>query len=464
MITNLNEPTAASSLPSDLHSLCKGDVITPDDSRYERACHGHVGGVSRRPAAIIRVADAEDVSKLVRLARDNHIELAIRSGGHSLLGHNTTEGGILLDLSSMKNLDIDCENLTAWADAGLTAGEYTFAAARYGLATGFGDFASVGISGITLGGGVGYLVRKYGMTIDQLLAAEIVTADGELLYVDTNSHPDLFWALRGGGGNFGVVTRLKFQLHKVDRVYGGMLILPATADVIAGFVRESQAAPDELSSIVNIMPAPPMPFLPQDVHGKLVVLAQMVYAGEIESGERVMAPFRALAAPHADLLRPIQYTEMYPPAEGGPAPSITARTLFLDAVDRAVGEEILRHLEASTAPMFFTQLRVLGGAMARVPTETTAFAHRQARIMVNLMAMYGDPEQKLTHETWVTGFAEALDQLVSGAYVNFMGDDGESAIRAAYPAQTRDRLAAIKARYDPTNLFHRNHNIQPAKA
>jgi len=343
----------------------------------------------------------------------------------------------------------------------LTAGEYTTAASAHGLATGFGDTGSVGIGGITLGGGVGYLVRKYGLTIDDLLAAEIVTADGQLLRIDEEKHPDLFWAIRGGGGNFGVVTRFKFRLHEVDLVVGGMLILPATPDVIAGFIAEAESAPEELSTIANIMTAPPMPFLPAEVHGKLIIMAIMVYAGEAEAGERVIAPFRALARPIADMVRPMRYPEIYPPEEGSYHPVAASRTMFVDAIDRPVAEVILEHLRASTGSMAVAQLRALGGAMARVPADATAFAHRGSRIMVNVAALYERPEEKATHETWVTNFAAALQQDDCGAYVNFLGEESEERIRAAYPGATWDQLAAIKARYDPTNLFRLNQNIPP---
>src|SRR5690606_30213860 len=269
------------------------------------------GGIDRRPAVIVRAADARDVAQVVSFARETGAELAVRGGGHSMAGHSTSEGGIVLDLSPMKGLDIDVEQCTAWAEAGLTAGEYTTAVGAFGLATGFGDTGSVGIGGITLGGGIGLLVRKYVLTIDDLLAAEIVTADGQTRYVDHDNHPDLFWAIRGGGGNFGVVTRFKFRLHEVDNVVGGMLILPATPDTIAGFVAAADAAPDELSTIANVMVAPPMPFVPEVARGKLVIFALMVYAGPVEEGERVFAPFRALAEPIVDMLQPIRYKDMF---------------------------------------------------------------------------------------------------------------------------------------------------------
>ena len=413
-------------------------------------------------AAIIRVKNVDDVVRVIALARESGLELAVRSGGHSTVGHSVTEGGIVLDLSEMRDLQIDVEGKTAWAEAGLTAGEYTTAAAAHGLATGFGDTGSVGIGGLTLGGGVGYLVRKYGLTIDDLLAAEIVTADGEVLHVDSQSHPDLFWAIRGGGGNFGVITRFQFRLHDVPEVYGGMLFLPATPDVVAGFIAEAEAAPEELSTIANVLTAPPMPFLPAEVHGKLVILAMLVYAGDSESGERVIAPFRALATPIADMVKPMTYPEIYAPEEGEYHPVAASRTMFVDKIDRSVAEMILDRLQASKAFMAVAQLRVLGGAMSRVPVDATAFAHRNSRIMVNLAALYEKPEEKPIHEAWVSEFAKAMQQSDHGAYVNFLGEDGAERIRAAYPGSTWDRLRQVKNHYDPDNLFRLNQNILPA--
>ena len=446
---------------SELRALFNGRVIAPDDARYEQARTVFYGGIDRHPAAIVRVADAGDVSRLVSLARETGTELAIRSGGHSSVGFSTTEGGIVLDLSNMKDLQIDVEGQTAWAETGLTAGEFTSAVGVHGLAIGFGDTGSVGIGGLTLGGGVGYLVRKYGLTIDDLLAAEVVTADGQLLHVDNNSHPDLFWAIRGGGGNFGVVTRFQFRLHKVDSVVGGMLILLATPDVIARFMAEAEAAPDELSTIANVMGAPPMPFLPAEVHGKLIVFAMLVYAGDVESGERALAPFRAIATPLADMMKPMSYPEIYQPEEGEYHPVAAGRTMFVDSIDRSVAETILNHLRSSTASMAVAQLRVLGGAMARVPVDATAFAHRRSKIMVNLAALYDKPETKGTHEAWVSNFESAIRQSYHGVYVNFLGNEGEARIRAAYPGSTWDRLVSVKQRYDPTNLFRLNQNVPP---
>jgi FAD/FMN-containing dehydrogenase len=447
---------------SDLRAALSGRLITPSDADYDAARTLFYGGIDRRPAIIARVANVADVAHVIALARENGLTLAIRSGGHSLAGHSVSDGGIVLDLSDMKALAIDPERRSAWAETGLTAGEYTTAAGAYGLATPFGDTASVGIGGITLGGGVGFLVRKYGLTIDDLLAAEIVTADGQLLRVDAETHPDLFWAVRGGGGNFGVATRFQFRLHQVDTIVGGMLLLPATPEVIASFVAAAEAAPEELSTIANIMPAPPLPFVPQEQHGRLVVMATMAYAGAVEAGERAIAPFRALATPIADMVRSMRYVEIYPPEVPGYHPLAVGRTLFVDTLDRRVAETIVDQLQASSAPMAVAQLRVLGGAVARVPTEATAYAHRARRIMLNVAAVYARADEAALHAAWATDFAETLGQGDSGVYVNFLGDEGATRVRAAYPGATWERLRAIKARYDPTNLFRLNQNIPPA--
>jgi FAD/FMN-containing dehydrogenase len=439
-------------------------VIAPDNAEYDQARTIFYGGFDRRPAVIVRPTDASDVSQVVSLARETGLELAVRSGGHSLAGHSTTDGGIVLDLTDMNALEIDPEQRTAWAETGLTAGAYTTAAGAYGLATGFGDTGSVGIGGLTLGGGIGYLVRKHGLTIDSLLAAELVTADGQLLHVDDQSHPELFWAIRGGGGNFGVVTRFQFRLHELRQFVGGLLVLPATPAVIADFVAEAQAAPEELSTIANVMPAPPLPFVPAEQHGRLVIMATLAYAGDVEDGQRAVAPFRALATPLADLVRPMPYPEIYPPEQEDFHPTAVSRTMFVDAVGRGAVEAIVEHLEASTAPLAVAQLRVLGGAMARVPAEATAFAHRASRLMVNVTAVYQRPEDVEEHQAWVDRFAAALQDGDARAYVNFLGDEGPARIREAYPRSTWQRLAAIKGRYDPTNLFRLNQNIPPTKA
>ncbi len=458
--------TRATTVPIEqLRSAVRGRIVVPGEPDFDALASVMYGGLgSSQPAAIVRVLDAADVAATIRIARTTATELAVRSGGHSAAGHSTNDGGIVIDVRELTGLDIDVAGRTAWAGSGLTAGAYTLAAAEHGLATGFGDTGSVGIGGITLGGGVGYLGRKHGLTIDNLLAAEIVTADGEAHLIDAEHEPDLFWAIRGGGGNFGVATRFRYRLHDVRSFVGGMLVLPATADTTAGFIAEAHAAPDELSTIANVMNCPPLPFVAEEHHGAIVILAMMAYAGDVATGQSVLASFRSLATPLADLTAPMAYPGMYPPDDPDYHPTAVSRNMFIDHVDRPVAETIVRFLDASDASIRVAQLRVLGGAIARVPPDETAYAHRASPIMVNVAAFYDGESDKPQREAWVAEFAAALHQGDTGAYVNFVGDEGEARVRAAYPGATWDRLARVKAAYDPDNVFHHNQNVPPAAA
>jgi FAD/FMN-containing dehydrogenase len=343
----------------------------------------------------------------------------------------------------------------------MTAGEYTNAVGERGRATGLGDTGSVGIGGITLAGGIGFLVRKNGLTIDDLLAAEVVTATGEIVRASEESEPDLFWAIRGGESNFGVATRLQLRLHEISGIVGGMLMLPATPEVITGFIEAAAAAPEELSTIANVMLAPPMPFIPEEAHGKPMLIALLADVGPVDQAERVLAPFRALGKPYADMVRPIRYPEMYE-GEGLEVRYAAGTNFFADALKPVDAARILEQLHQSTAMMKAVQLRVLGGALARVPNDATAFAHRDRGLMVNIAAMYMDPAEADTHNSWVAGLAESLGKDELGGYVGFLGEEDEQTVRAAYPGPTWDRLRTVKRRYDPDNLFHVNHNIPPA--
>jgi FAD/FMN-containing dehydrogenase len=447
---------------SNLRASLKGKVIRSDDPRYGGVHRVFFTRFDRRHAAIVRVGDASDVARVVTLARETGAELAVRSGGHSRAGYGTSEGGIVLDLSAMNAVEIEADGRAAWAQTGVTAGDYTRATGGRGLATGLGDNASVGLGGVTLGGGIGFLVRKHGLTIDDVLAAEVVTADGELLEVEEHAHPDLFWALRGGGGNFGVVTRLRLRLHEIDQVVGGMLVLPASAAVITGLVAAAYAAPENLSVIANVRKAPPLPFIPPEQHGKPVVMALMVYAGEPAAGEKAIAPIRTLATPLADMVRPIRYPEMYAGPEA-PHPAFSVGTnLLVDELSAGAAKTILAHLETATAAIAAVQVRVLGGAMARVASGATAFGHRRAELMVNIEAIDRRVEERAEDETWAAGLAEALSGgVTTPAYVGFIGEEGEDGVRRAYPPATLKRLAQVKRRYDPDNLFHLNLNVAP---
>ena len=446
-----------------LASALRGRVIAPGNADYDTVRLTAAGNFDgRRPAVVIRVATAADVAAALDFAQATDLEVAVRSGGHSIGGHSASNGGLVIDLRDLNGLEIDAKAATAWCGAGLTAGEVTEAVQQHGMIIGFGDAATVGIGGLTLGGGVGFLARKHGLTIDHLLAAEIVTASGDILVVDADHHADLFWAIRGGGGNFGVVTRLKYRMHPLPSFIGGPLILPATAEVLAGFVAAAEAAPDELTVIANVMPAPPLPFLPPALHGKTILMGMMAYAGGAEAAQRALAPFRALATPLADLVGPAPFSSMYIPEDPSLRLSVTCRSLFTAGIDTAQASEILAHLDRTDAPMKVAQVRVLGGATARVPAEATAYAHRKSRVLVGFLAMYPDPAETLAQDYWAEQGITALRRGEDSVYVNFLGTEGHDRIRAAYPDMTWNRLRAVKRQYDPENLFRLNQNIPPA--
>jgi FAD/FMN-containing dehydrogenase len=445
-----------------LRSRVKGTVISPSEEGYDENRKLFYGMVEGRPSAVVRVVDASDVRASLQIARDAGVELAVRSGGHSLVGHSTTDGGLVIDVRALKDLEIDLASRTVWAGAGVTAAEYTTEAGKHGLGTGFGDAGSVGISGITLGGGVGFLLRKHGLTIDSLLGAEIVTADGQVLLIDDETHPDLFWAIRGGGGNFGVVTRLKLALHQVDPFVGGFIALPATTEVIEGFLALSDSAPEELSTIANVMVAPPMPFIPEELVGQTVVFGIIAWCGEVEAGQKIMDRIRALGEPLIDMLSEMPYPEIYPPEDEEYSPKATGQTGFTERIDADKISMLLDELEATDAPMRVVQLRTLGGAMARVPNDATAFAHRDRKLLVNVAAFYEGEEDRPRRETWVRNLANTLTEGDNRGYVGFLTEEGSDRVRAAYPGPTWDRLREVKAKYDPDNLFRRNQNIPPA--
>jgi len=447
-----------------LASSLRGRVVTRRDAAYDEVRTVALGNFDRRPAAVIRVANVSDVAAVINFARATDLELAVRSGGHSVGGHSGTEGGLVIDLRDLNGIEIDGETSTVWAGTGLSSGEVTRAVEQHGLIVGFGDSGTVGIGGLTLGGGIGYMVRQHGLTIDSLLAAELVTAAGDILVADADNHPDLFWALRGGGGNFGVVTRLKFKLNPLPSFVGGPLVLPATAENIAKFAALADAAPDALSTIAMVMPIPPVPFVPAEFHGRLALIGMMAFSGPPDAAAQALAPFRAIATPIADLVGPAPYSAMYamdPPPQMRPA--VSCRSRFVDRFSVEAAAKMLAALEACPSPMKMGQIRVLGGAYSRVATDATAFAHRQGKIMVAFLAMYEGGADVIAHfDRWATEAVASVSEKNAVAYVNFLGIEGGEGLRAAYPGSTWDRLRQVKAKYDPENLFRLNQNIPPA--
>ncbi|SKC71366.1 FAD-binding oxidoreductase [Krasilnikoviella flava] len=462
-----SNPHTSSVSPAGLRAALgeSSPVVTPQDEGYAAARAIEPGGVDHRPAAVVRPADTQGVARAVHLAHDAGAEVSVRAGGHSVFGLGAADGAVTLDLRGLDGIELDVDGRTAWAGGGITAGAYSRAAGEHGLATPFGDTGTVGVGGITLGGGVGLLSRSLGMTIDSLLGAEVVTADGQVVLTDADREPDLFWALRGGGGNFGVVTRFRFALHEVSQVVGGVLLMPATAASIAGVVAAADAAPAGLTVIAMVMTAPPMPMVPAEWHGRVVVMANTCWSGPLDEADTALAPLRDVAARAGgallDGLRTAPYSTLL---EGGPpgGPVVaTGRTFFADGVDEAAAAHLLEQLQSSDAMMRAAQLRVLGGAVADVPSDATAYAHRAARVVGNVAAVAPDAATARGYRPWVDALADRL-RGGDGAYVNFSLDGGLDTARAAYPGATWDRLRAVKRRWDPQNLFRGNVNVPPA--
>jgi FAD/FMN-containing dehydrogenase len=451
--------------PGDLTALAaalRGTVVRPSDAAFDEDRQIWNMAHQGTPLAIVRAADAGDVATAIGFARRNDFEIAVRSGGHSLAGHSSGDGVLVIDLRDMRGLHIDPQQRIAWAGAGLTAGEYTAAVAEHGLATPFGDTGSVGLGGITLGGGIGWLARKHGLTIDSLVAVEIVTANGEVQTASETENSDLFWGIRGGGGNFGVVTRFCYRLHPVEEILGGALFLQPTADALRALVPIASSAPEELTTIAFMMPVPPVPFVPEEHHGKLTLMVMFVYAGDPADGQGAIAPFMELGEPFGVAAMPMPYPGIYEfTAEASTPHASTTRSVFLADLDDASIDEILGALESAPSGSMI-QIRVLGGEMGRVPADATAFPHRDATVLVGVMNAFTDADAVPEAVTWNRDLFGALATRATGVYVNFLEDEGEARVQQAYGRETFDRLVALKRRFDPANVFHRNQNIRPS--
>ena len=445
----------------DLEASLLGQLIRPAHDDYDAARRVHNLNVDRFPSLIVRASDAADVIRCIAFAREHELPLAVRSGGHSVAGHGTVDGGLVIDLSRMRGLSLDPERRTAWSQPGLTWGAYAEQAHAYGLATTAGDTGSVGVGGLTLGGGIGWMVRKYGLTVDNLLSVEIATADGRLVRANAEERPDLFWALRGGGGNFGVATAFQFRLHAAGTIVGGAVVYPAHAEILRRWSEYVAEAPDELTSIAFVMKAPPAPFIPAEQVGQPVVIVAMVCVGDIADAQNIVAPLRRLGAPIADITSSMPYPAMFAlTAEAThPAPA-THRVGFMPAFDDASAELIVEQVRRSSAPGAIIEVRGLGGQLARVDPASTAFAHRDKPYLLTLVGSALDPTQVELQRAWTVETWAALRPYTRGAYVNFLEDDGPAGAADAYPAATYARLAAVKRAYDPTNVFRLNPYIQ----
>ncbi|HEY3058629.1 MAG TPA: FAD-binding oxidoreductase [Chloroflexota bacterium] len=441
-----------------------GEVVRPTDATYDTARQVWNAAFDRYPALIVRAADAADVLRAVEFTRDQQLPLAVRSGGHSFAGFGTVDGGVVIDMSGMRGVSIDPRRGTAWVQPGATTADLAPHASRYGLALPTGDVNTVGLGGLTLGGGIGFLVRKHGLTIDHLQSIEMVTADGRLVTASEHENADLFWAVRGGGGNFGVVTAFEFRLAPVNMILGGAMMLPATSDVLEAYLDYSRAAPEELTTITMLMQAPPAPFVPAELVGKPVLMPLVVFDGDLEAGQRALEPLRALG-PYVEMVQPMPYHAIYNlTADGAARGKSFGRSGFFQSFDRAAIDAMIAGVQAAGgAGHTFLQFRPLGGAMARVASTATAFAHRDAAYMLAVNAGWEDDAQEGEAKAWVRGVWNTLKPRAQGVYVNFLGDDGAARIREAYPGASYERLVAVKRQYDPNNVFSLNQNINPGQ-
>ena len=447
-----------------------GSLVRPGDDAYEEARSIWNGAHDRRPAVIARCADAADVRHAIGFARSEGLDVAVRGGGHSIPGFSTCDDGIVIDLSPMKGVRVDEGGRTATAEGGLTWGEFDAATQEHGLAVTGGLVSTTGVAGFTLGGGIGWLMRKHGLACDNLRSAELVTADGRLLTASATENPDLFWGLRGGGGNFGIVTAFEFDLHPVGpTVTAGPVFYPGErAEEILRFYRDFvRDVPDELTTVANLLTAPPAPFLPEEWHGKKLVALIGCYSGDPEEGAKAMQPLRELGDPVADLVGPMPYVQMqslidalYPHGTRAYMKAGYLRELDDHAIETAV-----RHHQDATSPASEIHVHHFGGAVARVAEEETAYGERQAPFVLNIIALTHEPGGLDSHVDWAHRFyAEIEPSLTGGAYVNFLSAEGEERVKAAYGAEKFARLRTLKDRYDPTNLFHLNQNVPPSKA
>jgi FAD/FMN-containing dehydrogenase len=468
MATDTAIPEATTTELERLRDSLNGPLILSGDKGYNQARSIWNGAIDRRPACIARCTGVADVVAAIRFARERDLDVSVRSGGHGVGGHALCDGGLVIDLSPMKGIRVDPARRTARAEAGVLWGELDRETQHFGLATVGGIVSHTGIAGLTLGGGIGWLMRKYGATVDNLVSADVVTAEGELVRTSEEENPDLFWGIRGGGGNFGIVTSFEYRLHPVGPiVLAGPIFHPLEdAPGVLRFYRDFIAdAPDELTTIFNLRVAPPLPFLPEDVHGKPIVMVGACYAGAPEDGAEVVRPFKQFGSPIVDLLEP----KPYPTLQGMFDPSAPHgwhyywKSVELPPLTDGAIETLVEHASALTSPKSYCIVFQLGGALGRVDKGETAFSQRRAAHNVNINAIWTEDDPAWErHIAWAREFFEAMRPHAGGnVYVNFLGDEGPDRVRQAYGAQNYQRLVDLKRAYDPTNLFRLNQNIAP---
>lgn len=462
------EPRFAKASVDELRESLRGELIGPDDAAYDGARKVYNGMIDRRPAAVIRCADVADVIAAVGLARDEGLDLSVRGGGHSVPGFGTNDSGVVCDLSRMRWVRVDPGARTARAEGGCTWGDLDRAAQAFGLATTGGIISTTGVAGLTLGGGIGHLSRRHGLSCDNLISADVVTAEGRLLSVSEAQNADLFWALRGGGGNFGVVTSLEFRLHPVGEVYGGPIFFPVEhAGDVMRFYREFIAeAPEELGALFAFQIAPPLPFIASDRHGETMCLVVTCWTGSPEEGEAAIAPLLEAAPVVAQHVGRMPYAALNRAFDALLPPGLQhywKADFVTELTDAAVAAHV-EHGPRVPAVESTMHLYPIDGACHRVAGDATAFAYRDARFACVIAGMWPNPRDNERNVRWVRNYWEAIHpHSEDGGYVNFMAGDDQGRVRDNY-RHNYDRLLAVKRRLDPHNLFRMNQNIDPAGA
>ena len=463
------DPTLTAPAVQELARAFRGSLLQPGDDGYDDARLVWNGIHDRHPALIARCTTPEDVVAAVNFARANELVIAVRGGGHSAPGYATCDDGIVIDLSPMKAIEVDPDARTARAEAGLTWGEFDAATQEHGLAVTGGRFSTTGIAGLTLGSGSGWLERKCGLTADNLLSAEIVTAAGEQVTASPTENPDLFWGIRGGSGNFGIVTSFLYRLHEVGPiVYAGMLLTtPDRARVTLQFMRDYMAeAPDDLGGGVAFINAPPEPFVPAELQHQPVVGTIVCWTGRLEEGERVVAPIRNVMKPVVDMVQAMPYTALQSMLDDGGPKGIRGyfKAEFLEDLDDDVIDKLVRHGAERAGPMAQLLMEPMGGAISRMGEDETALGRRDVPWCYHALALWMEPDAETAeaHTAWARALADELEEdSTDGVYLNYISDEGEDRVRSTYGPKY-DRLVALKDRYDPDNLFRLNQNIRPS--
>jgi FAD/FMN-containing dehydrogenase len=449
----------------------RGEVVIPTDARYDELRQVWNAMVDAYPLAIVRCTSAADVAAAIGCARDTRLPLSVRGGGHSVAGHAVCDGGVMIDLRPMNAIEVDPETRTCRAQPGLIWGEFDAATQEHGLAVTGGRMSTTGIAGLTLGGGSGWVERKLGYAADSLLSVEIVTADGAVLTASESENPDLFWGVRGGGGNFGVVTSFEFRLHPLGpMVLGGLLLYPAemAADVLRNYREVMADAPDGVGGAVDLASAPPEEFVPEALRGRPVAGVAVVYAGPVEEGEEALRPLREFGPPALELVEPMPYTAFQrlvidPGSPPGQRNYFTSD--YLSGLPDEAIEVVCHHHLTRTSPLSEIAILPGGGAAARCADDALGAVQRRAPFNYIVHTKWADDEEDALHIGWSRGVRAALEPFATGGvYLNFIGEEGEDRVRSAYGPEAYARLQALKDRHDPENLFRRNQNIRPSRA